>query len=217
MRKDDRQADVRIFWEGGASTGFTLALNRTGGHFRATDHDTVELVRILAERYDDRTIAVILGRQGRRTGTGLAFTKARVASLRVANKIAAFWPEAVTPPDDNALVVGIMRAEQILGVSKVTIYRWLREGFITGTQVVPGGPWHIRIDDALRAKIVPKVPDGWVGLDQAAKALEVARQTVLDRIRRGELRAVHVNRGRRKGLAIEITRAAGGSLLGTAG
>jgi hypothetical protein len=32
----------------------------------------------------------------------------------------------------------------------------------------------------------------------------VAKQTVLDRIRRGELNAVHVNRGQRKGLAIQL-------------
>ncbi|ETZ38671.1 hypothetical protein L841_4475 [Mycobacterium sp. MAC_080597_8934] len=32
----------------------------------------------------------------------------------------------------------------------------------------------------------------------------MAKQTVLDRIRRGELNAVHVNRGQRKGLAIQL-------------
>jgi predicted site-specific integrase-resolvase len=80
----------------------------------------------------------------------------------------------------------------------VTIYRWLRDGFITGTQLVAGGPWHIRIDDAMRSKVVGEIPDGWVGLDRAAEVLGVAKQTVPDRIRRGELRAVHVNRGRRR-------------------
>src|SRR5258708_3896827 len=39
---------------------------------------------------------------------------------------------------------------------------------------------------------------------QAARRLGVAKQTVLDRIRRGELNAVHVNRGQRKGLAIQL-------------
>lgn len=57
--------------------------------------------------------------------------------------------------------------------------------------MVPGGLWHIRIDDEMRSK-VGKAPEGWVPLDRAAEALGVARQTVLDRIRRGELRAVHV-------------------------
>jgi hypothetical protein len=49
-------------------------------------------------------------------------------------------PAAVNLPEDNALVVGNVKAERILGVSKVTMYRWLRSGFITGQQVVPGGP-----------------------------------------------------------------------------
>jgi excisionase family DNA binding protein len=217
VRKEDRQADVTIVWEGGVSTAFTMALTKAGGHFRTTDEETVDLVRRLAQRYDDTTIAVILARQGRRTATGLAFTKTRVAHLRVAHKIAAFRPEPVTPGKDNALVVGIGRAETILGVSRVTIYRWLRDGFITGEQLTPGGPWHIRIDDELRAKVVGEIPEGWLTLDRAADVLGVARQTVLDRIRRGELRAVHVNRGRRKGLAIEVAPAAGGSLLGASG
>jgi hypothetical protein len=65
----------------------------------------------------------------------------------------------------------------------------------------------------MRSKVVGKAPEGWVGLDRAAEALGVARQTVLDRIRRGELRAVHVNRGGRKGLAIEIAPLTGDSLL----
>jgi hypothetical protein len=33
--------------------------------------------------------------------------------------------------------------------------------------------------------------------------LGVSRQTVLQRVKRGELHAVHVNRGRRKGLRIK--------------
>jgi len=41
-------------------------------------------------------------------------------------------------------------------------------------------------------------------LAAAAKAMGVARQTVLDRIRRGELEAIAVTRGRRAGLAIRL-------------
>ena len=68
----------------------------------------------------------------------------------------------------------------------------------------PGAPWQIRIDQALRDKIRPEVPDGWLSLDAAAKALGIARQTVLHKVQRGELQAVHVNRGRRKGLRIQV-------------
>jgi excisionase family DNA binding protein len=69
--------------------------------------------------------------------------------------------------------------------------------------VPPGGS---RVDQALRDRIRPEAPDGWLGLDEAAKALGVARQTVLHKVQRGELAAVHVNRGRRKGLRIQAQR-----------
>ncbi len=201
-----RTAELRIVWQGGQATELAMALTKTGGHFRATDEDTVELVRRLAVHYDDTQIALILSRQQRRTGTGLPFTRARVASLRAARGIPATTRQPVVAAGDDALVVSVAKAEQLLGVCKVTIYRWLREGFIVGEQLTPGGPWHIRIDDAVRSRIVPEVPEGWLGLDEAAKALGVARQTVLHRVQRGELAAVHVNRGKRKGLRIQVQR-----------
>ena len=211
VRATDRQADVAIVWEGGATTLFVLQLNKHGGHFRATDESTVELVRRLALRYDDKTIATILARQHRRTGTGLPFTKTRVASLRVSRGIPAYTPPTdVTPSDDDAVVVSITRAESMLSVSRATLYRWLRDGFVQGEQLTAGGPWHIRITSELRERIVPEVPEGWVGLDQAARALGVARQTVLHKVQRGELEAVHVNRGRRKGLRINLAAATDG-------
>ncbi|HUB71889.1 MAG TPA: recombinase family protein [Acidimicrobiales bacterium] len=210
VHSKERRADVSVIWEGGATVAFDLDLNKTGKHFRTTDEDTVDLVRRLAERYDDRMIAAILSKQGRRTGTGLPFTKTRVKTLRVSRGIAGFQPLAVTPADDDVPVVSITKAEQTLGVSRVTLYRWLRDGFLEGEQLTPGGPWHIRITAELRSRIVPTVPDGWVGLDQAAKALGVARQTVLHKVQRGELEAVHVNQGRRKGLRINVNEASPG-------
>jgi transposase len=211
VQSAERRADVSVVWEGGTATSFSFELNKTGGHFRTTDEDTIEIVRRLAERYDDRTIAAVLSKQGRRTGTGLAFTKTRVKSLRVSRGIPAYAPPAVvTPTDDDEPVVSITQAEKLLGISRVTLYRWLADGFIVGEQLTPGSPWHIRISNELRSRIVPEVPEGWVGLDQAAKALGVARQTVLHKVQRGELQAVHVNQGKRKGLRINVNEAGPG-------
>jgi hypothetical protein len=202
----ERTAALRIIWQGGGCTDLDMALTKTGGHFRATDEDTVELVRRLAVHYDDTTIALILSRQHRRTGTGLPFTKSRVHSLRVSRGIPAHQPaKNVAPDGDDAVVVTVAEAERLLSVSKVTIYRWLRDGFITGEQLTAGAPWRIRINHAVRDRIVPAVPDGWVGLDEAAAILAVARQTVLHKVQRGELEAVHVNRGQRKGLRIKVS------------
>ena len=105
----------------------------------------------------------------------------------------------------DALVVNVPQAERILGVGKVTIYRWLADGFLTGEQLTPGAPWRIRIDKAVRDRLAPEVPEGWLRLADAAKALGMARQTVLHKVQSGELEAVQVNQGRRKGLRINVT------------
>ena len=83
-------------------------------------------------------------------------------------------------------------------------YPTLRDGFITGEQITPGAPWQIRIDQALRDRIRPEAPAGWLPLDRAARVLGVARQTVLHKVQRGELAAIHVSSGRRKGLRIQV-------------
>jgi DNA invertase Pin-like site-specific DNA recombinase len=203
---DKRTAAVTITWQGGSTSQLTLTMNKTGGHAKVTDEDTVALVRRLAEHYDDTTIALILSRQKRTTGTGLGFTKTRVKSLRVSRGIPAYQPPADTVGalHDDAVVVTVAEAERLLGVGKVTIYRWLSEGFLTGEQLTPGAPWRIRIDQAVRDRLAPEVPDGWLRLAHAAKELGVARQTVLHKVQRGELEAVHVNQGRRKGLRINV-------------
>src|SRR6266567_1353624 len=88
-------------------------------------------------------------------------------------------------------------------VTSATIYRWLRDGFVTGEQLTPGAPWQIRINQQLRDMVRPQAPDGWLPLSQAAARLGVARQTVLNKVQRGELNAIYLTRGRRKGLRIQ--------------
>ena len=74
----------------------------------------------------------------------------------------------------------------------------------TGEQPTPGGPWQIRITPELRHRVCQDAPEGWLTLRDAATALGVARQTVLHKVQRGELPAVYVQRGRRKGLRIQV-------------
>jgi predicted DNA-binding protein (UPF0251 family) len=71
-------------------------------------------------------------------------------------------------------------------------------------QTAEHAPWRIRLTDEVRARFVPTVPDGYVKLDDAARRLGLARQTVLNQVRAGRRRAVHVVDGKRRGLRIEI-------------
>ena len=80
-------------------------------------------------------------------------------------------------------------------------------GFIAGEQDTPGAPWRIRLNDQLRALFVEDAPPGYVPIVDAMRILGVSRQTVLQRVKRGELEAIHVRNGRRKGLRILVPQA----------
>jgi hypothetical protein len=164
--------------------------------------DTLELVRRLAADYPDHQIAGILARQGRLTGTGKPFTAARVRSLRGHHKIPPPTPR--TPPPTGTDRVTVAQAARQLGVSTATVHRWLREGFIIGEQATPNAPWQIHITPELRARIRQHTPEGWLPLAEAAAALGLARQTVLHKVQRGELPAIYVPHGKRKGLGIQV-------------
>jgi hypothetical protein len=204
VERETRRIDVRITWEGGATTSLEpLVLRRMGQTYsRSTPAQTVALVRRLAAHYDDETIAGVLARQHQRTATGLRFNKRRVTELRKGHDIPAFTPQPDADAEDE--LVSVCHAARELDVSPHTVYRWLRDGFIAGEQPAPNAPWRIRLNAALRAKVAEDAPEGWLGLDDAARALAVVRQTVLHRVQRGELAAVHVRRGKRKGLRIQV-------------
>ncbi len=192
-------AEVELFWEGGARSDLRVPLARRGPERHRTSEETVELVRRLAVYHPDHQIAAILNKQGRKTGTGLAFNETRVKSLRQRAGIAA--APAPTPAGE---VVSIDEAASQLAVSTATIRRWLKEGLLPGEQVTPHAPWRIRLSEEIRRRFVPEVPEGYVPLGEAAKLLGVARQTVLHQVQRGEREAIQVTRGRRKGLRIEV-------------
>jgi DNA invertase Pin-like site-specific DNA recombinase len=200
-----RTCQVQIIWQGGASTRLQMPVPASGHHCRVTSEDTLDLIRRLASRYDDTTIAQILSQQNRRTATGLPFRKTHVRALRARHGIPGYQapPGNVTPGCQDAAVVSITEAARQLGVSTATIYRWLRDGFVTGEQLTPGAPWQVRVDQQLRDKVRPQAPDGWLPLSQAAARLGLARQTVLNKVQRGELNAIYLTRGRRKGLRIQ--------------
>ena len=137
-----------------------MPLTKTGGHFRATDEDTVDLVRRLADHYDDTTIAHDLV-PAATAAPAPGCPSPRAGSSRCGCPAASpptSRPKLSPPDDDDAVVVTVAEAERLLGVGKVTIYRWLRDGFITGEQLTAGAPWRIRIDQAVRDRIVPDRP-----------------------------------------------------------
>ena len=201
VNRDREQAHVTLVWRGGLLSELDVNLPRSHPPAIRTDEDTIALLRRLAALYPDAVIAGILNRQGRRTATGQRFTANRVSSLRTHWKIACFQPPAEPVAGEP---VTIKRAAEVLGLAPSTVHRWLSDGFVAGEQLTPGAPWRIRVTESLRSLFVEEAPRGYLPMLEATHLLGVSRQTVLQRVKRGELEAVHVRCGRRKGLRIKV-------------
>ena len=199
--RDKAAACLTLRWKGGALNEIALALPRSRPATVRTDEDTIALVGRLAVHYPDSVSAGILNRQGRATAYGHRFTAGRVGNLRRHWGIPCCERTGDTPEGE---LVTIRQAATALGVAPSTIHRLLNDGIIPGEQLTPGAPWRIRLTEDLRARFTGEAGDDFLPMREAIRALGVSRQTVLQRVKRGELAAVHVMRGKQKGLRIKI-------------
>jgi len=198
--REQYRALLKLRWRGGALTELDVSLPRSRPAAVRTDEDTIGLVRRLAQYHDDATIAGILNRQERTTARGLRFTQDHVGNLR------RHWniPRHMPTEAQSGELMSVRQAARELGMAASSIHRWINDGFIAGEQLTPGAPWRIRVNDALRRRLVPQAPEGYMAMLEATQYLGVTRQTVLHRVQRGELDAVLVCHGRRKGLRIKV-------------
>jgi DNA invertase Pin-like site-specific DNA recombinase len=201
VERDKAAAHLTLRWKGGTLNEIDLALPRSRPATIRTDEDTIALVRRLAGHYPDAVIAGILNRQGRTTAYGHRFEASRVGNLRRHWDIPCFEPKAEQAGGE---LLTISKAAVVLGVAPSTLHRWLNDGIIPGEQLTPGAPWRIRLTDDLIARFSETAGDGFVTMHEATRKLGVSRQTVLQRVKRGELEVVHVTNGRKKGIRIKV-------------
>jgi hypothetical protein len=197
---------ARIVWKGGALTDREVRRVSRGGGAHATPLETIELVRTLAQEFDDAQIARILNRQGRRSGRGLAFTKEAVTSLRGKNHIPAAPKRP--PADAREGPFTLDDAADALGVTAATVRRWLRDGLLAGQQAVPGAPWRIVLTDEVRRRLRGgEAPAGWVGLSEAARRLGLGKSHVAYLVNHGKLPAIRTKVGPRPRWRIGVSSA----------
>jgi excisionase family DNA binding protein len=201
VHRDQYEAKLTLRWRGGTLTELTVALPRSRPATIRTDEETIDLLRRLAQHYPDTVIAGILNRQDRKTARGLRFDANRVGNLRRHWDVPCFKP--AEDPSTGELL-NIKQAAKVLDVAPSTLHRWLNDGFIPGEQVTPHAPWQIRLTESLLNRFVDEAPEGYVTMQEATRRLGVSRQTVLQRVKRGELDAVHVHHGRKKGIRIKV-------------
>jgi DNA invertase Pin-like site-specific DNA recombinase len=199
--RDEPAAHLTLRWKGGALTDIDVPLPRSRPATIRTDEATLDLVRRLATLYPDTIIAGILNRQGRTTARGHRFEANRVAHLRNHWRIPCFQPKLQA---EEGEIMTVAAAAAVLNVAPSTLHRWLNGGLIPGEQVTPGAPWRIRLTEPLKARFTEAAGQDFVTMQEATRALGVTRQTVLHRVKRGEIEAAHVTKGGKIGLRIKV-------------
>ena len=196
LETEEKRYRIRIVWKGGAVSDREV-VRRAVGTSCATAKDTIDLVRELAQEFDDTQIARVLNKQGRRTGLGNAFTKAKVESLRGHHRIAKCAQQRVQDPREGPFTADEAATE--LGVGMSTVHRWLRTGILAGEQLTPGATWRIVLTEAIRRRLCAgEAPAAWVGLSEAARRLGLPKSRVLYLVESGKLEAMYTSvRGRK--------------------
>jgi len=203
LRTEEKRYVILILWKGGATTELEV-VRRGAGTSNITSPDDIELVRQLAEEFDDAQIARILNKQGRRTGLDNPYTQSNILSLRGRHKIPKCPKKLVKDPKEGPFTADEAAVE--LGVCMSTIHRWLQEGILAGEQMTPGAPWRILLTDEVRRKLSGgDAPEGWVSLGEAAKRLGMSRSHVAYLVKTGKLEAMQtiVRKARRWRINVE--------------
>jgi DNA invertase Pin-like site-specific DNA recombinase len=193
-----------IHWIGGQVTPIEVQRGRRGITGNVTDPEMVDLLCKMAAEFSDAQMARILNRKGLRTATGLVFTAHRVSNLRHSHGIEIGTLGQKGQSQDTYTAE---EAARLLGVHRCTVTRWVEVGLLHGSQVTPAAPWRVRVteQDRQRLSIAAGSADGWLPLKGAAQVLRVSQQTVLQRIKTGELQAVRVHVRSRSAWRILVT------------
>jgi predicted site-specific integrase-resolvase len=97
------------------------------------------------------------------------------------------------------------QAGALLGVNHTTVIRWVEVGLLKGSQLTSGAPWRVQVTAEDKKRLTAAdAPQGFLPLKGAAAALGVSQQTILQKLKSGELHGVRVQVGRRIGWRIHV-------------
>jgi excisionase family DNA binding protein len=201
----DEQLKAEVHWKGGEKTLIEVARGKLDVHRYVSDPELVELVRTLAQEFSDEQIARILYRKRLKTPKGHAFKAYHVANVRHGYGIV----KGPCVPVQGENIYTAEEAAELLGVSRDTVVRWVEAGLVRGRQMTEGAPWRIEVrpEDIARLKPIDADP-AWLPLKGAARVMGVSQQTVLQKLKSGELEGVRVQTGRRSAWRIHLPRGA---------
>ncbi len=132
---------------------------------------------------------------------GLPFTAQRVTNLRTHYQIAGRTRAKL----DRENVHTVQQAAAIQEVSRDTVVAWIEMGLLRASQVTSGAPWRVEVTEADRRRLsAADAPQGWLPLKGAAHVLGVSQQTVLQKLKSGQLEGVRVRVGARTAWRIRV-------------
>jgi len=192
---------IDVHWTGGDVTTTSVPKGPNRDRQDITTTEVVELIRMLAQEFDDAQIARILIRKNIKTAKGHAFTRHRVGCLRFRFNI----DHVPTLPKQGEDIYTAEEAGRLLGVDRSCVIRWAEAGLLRGVQSTKGAPWRVQVTADDRKRLVAaEAPDGWLSLQAAAIALGLSQQTVLQRLQEGKLEGRRVRTGRRTSWRIHV-------------
>lgn len=134
---------LAMHWKGGDHTTITVPKNRSGQHRWKTKAATEDLIRDLARLTPDSSIASILNRLGVRTAKNHTWTEQRVRTFRSDRAIAVYRHGERAERGE----VNLEEAAALLGVSKMTVTRLIKDAILPARQSCTGAPYVISKED----------------------------------------------------------------------
>lgn len=138
VRREKLELICVVHWAGGIHT--ELRIHQPPA--QKTSAAAIDIIRELAPRYDDATIAGVLSRNGLRTGKGHPWNKARVTFVRRRYDIQPDFASA-----ESLGLLNMKQASKRCGVSVYVMQRLLSVGLIKNQQSVPKAPFEIPVED----------------------------------------------------------------------
>lgn len=144
-----REIVLVVHWKGGRHTELRVKKPKTGEHGAKTSDEALAIIREMAGRWSDGSIAASLNRMGIRTGQDKTWNAKRVSSIRRVNNIHGYLSA-----DKDSPWRTMSEAAKELGVTNHVIRRLIKDGILPAKQVVDGAPYQIRTEDLQSDQVI---------------------------------------------------------------
>jgi len=147
-----REIVLVVHWKGGRHAELRVKKPKTGEHSAKTSDEALTIIREMAGRWSDGSIAASLNRMGIRTGQDKTWNAKRVSSIRRVNNIHGYLSA-----DKDSPWRTMSEAAKELGVTNHVIRGLIKDGILPAKQFVDGAPYQIRAEDLQSQEVAQSI------------------------------------------------------------